>query len=371
MSRVTGADWLRTSMRERAGWWRLPPDQFRVAMWLVAVAEVHDDEPRFVATADELARFFRVSRQKIKRTLGALEKSGFVRLWARRGRGGVTQIVIRDVRPFGLHSSPDLLQAGTTEESAYLPGYEPSVVGHLPGHSVTEPTSGCDPGPKIKCPDIYPAILESSQVPETTDPSDLDLQRSLLPDPDLRSDLRSTTSRNITVSGLEGAAIWAEELPDQTPGEPAPRVNVGTIPDRAFAAADYLRAAILREQPSALIGTAPWDQAVKSGRRLTWADEFRLLHAAVLAAMRHESAETTEDSAWSEIARTVYWVFHGQPAGYRFEVESPTSLRKKWDRIRSARTQQARKAAQPAPARGSDGREDPQANRQFKRLGDQ
>lgn len=166
-------------------------------------------------------------------------------------------------------------------------------------------------------------------------------------------------------------AIWAEGIPESVPGEPTPRIAVDRIPDRAFAAADYLRSAVLSDNKAAVVGSVPWDRETRSGRRLSWADSFRRLHARVLKAMRNETQSTTDSEAWEEIARTVYWVFHGQPADrrYRFEVESPDTLGEKWDRVQVQRKRQKQDAAQPKPARGPDGRPDHQANRSFKKLG--
>lgn len=166
-------------------------------------------------------------------------------------------------------------------------------------------------------------------------------------------------------------AIWVDQAGEQDDeGEidqptPKPAAQVAErIPDRAWSAADYLRAQVLAENKSAVLGARPWDAAAKTGLRLAWADEFRLLHRRVWAAMRNERPDATEHDAWAEVARTVHWLFHGQPTEPRFEVESPRSLAKKWDNIQRAR----RRQAQPRPARGADNRPDPAAQRQFRTL---
>lgn len=79
--------------------------------------------------------------------------------------------------------------------------------------------------------------------------------------------------------------------------------------------------------------------------------------------MTNAAADTTVDQAWTEIARTVHWTFHGQQSEARFEVESPIALAEKWDRI-----QTARRRAKTKPARGADGRPDPTAVREFRTL---
>lgn len=115
-----------------------------------------------------------------------------------------------------------------------------------------------------------------------------------------------------------------------------------------------------------MVGTRTWDTESQTGLRLTWANEFRLMHARVLSAIRNETPDASVDDAWDVIAKTVHWLFHKQPAGGpRFEVESPTSLAKKWDRIQTARRRQRAEAAK--PARAADGRPDPQSDKEFTR----
>lgn len=362
------AEWVRRTLSERSPWWRLSPDNFRLAVWLLGACEVRQGSPRLEVRADDLAHFHRISRAKLRRALEALEESGFCRVWGQRGRGGLTQIVLSDGRPFGIVAPPVLLQAGTILESSEpesRDGHQTERIDHYRSNPDIIPEGGR--------PAINPDHLAISQVAETTDLPDLDLLRSS-EDPDLRSDLRSPTSRdqsNTTVDEHSGVAIWAEEIPEPTHGEPTPRIAVDKIPDRAFAAADYLRAAVLTENQAAVVGSVPWDQDAKSGRRLSWADSFRRLHTRVLKAMRNETRSTTDSEAWKEIARTVHWVYHGQPADrrYRFEVESPDTLGEKWDRIQVQRKRQKQDADQPKPARSADGRPDPQANRVFKKLG--
>jgi hypothetical protein len=202
-------------------------------------------------------------------------------------------------------------------------------------------------------------------VPETTDPSYQDLLRSS-EDPDLISDLRSSTSRDprrSTVQTQDALVIWADETKPADHDQPTTKQAAANISERAFAAADYLRGAVLAEHPSAVVGTVPWDREARTGRRLAWADAFRRLHRTVHRAMANAQPETTEADAWTEIARTVHWVFHGQQSEARFEVESPGALVEKWDRI-----QTARRRAKTRTARGPDGRPDPTAAREFRTL---
>lgn len=159
------------------------------------------------------------------------------------------------------------------------------------------------------------------------------------------------------------------------------RVDASKIPERAWAAADYLRAQVLEECPAAVVGTRPWEagwrwppgsrgvregDGSRTGLRLAWANSFRLLHGRLLKAMRNGNPATTPDDTWNEISRAVHWLFHDQQETARFVVQSPDSIRDKWDRIQTARRRQQRA---PAQARGPDGRPDPQADRQLTRWG--
>lgn len=152
------------------------------------------------------------------------------------------------------------------------------------------------------------------------------------------------------------------DQPDQPAGKKQRRIDPDKIPPRAWQAADYLRGQVLAQNAASFLGTKPWSAEAKTGARLTWANSFRLLHDQTLKAMRNADAATTADAAWDEIARSVHWLFHKQPPGeVRFVVESPESLRAKWDRITTAR-----KNRSTAAPRGADGRPENVTRRQWK-----
>lgn len=154
------------------------------------------------------------------------------------------------------------------------------------------------------------------------------------------------------------------------------RIDPAKIPERAWAAADYLRSRVLLENPTAVAGTKAWEYGYQwtsgageragagsqTGLRLSWADKFRLFHAVLLKALRNADPKTAPEVAWEQIARAVYWLFHKQPAEPRFIVECPDSLRDKWDHIQRNMANQKRAAEQP---RGANGRPDPIAKRQW------
>ena len=209
---------------------------------------------------------------------------------------------------------------------------------------------------------------------EITDPRarDQDLQRSDLPDPDLRSEIRSPTSRDLTSNTVTASESSASERAKPR----TRRIDPAKIPERAWAAADYLRSRVLIENPAAMVGTRPWEyghrwtagagehigDGSRTGLRLSWADKFRLFHAALVKALRNADPKATDEVAWEQIARTVHWLFHKQPAEPRFIVECPDSLRDKWDNIQKNIANQRRAAEQP---RGANGRPDPIQPRQW------
>lgn len=108
------------------------------------------------------------------------------------------------------------------------------------------------------------------------------------------------------------------------------------VPDRAWKAADALRNLILQEDPRAAIGLKPWGDAVRDGIRLEWADAIRLI-------------VERDRRSWDDLKDTMRWLFHQQPAGPKFVVQSPEALRKKWDRIQAQR----RNVSQQQPLRGA------------------
>jgi hypothetical protein len=111
---------------------------------------------------------------------------------------------------------------------------------------------------------------------------------------------------------------------------PAPAPAKGSIPvstrslDRAeipswcWKAADYLRDRILEKQPEHQLRRKSWDDGTK--RRRDWANTFRLM--------------ASEDKREREkIGEMISWLFTSEN---RFVVQSPGSLRKKYDRIELA-----------------------------------
>lgn len=96
------------------------------------------------------------------------------------------------------------------------------------------------------------------------------------------------------------------------------------VPDRAWRAADYLRDRILTDDPNALVHREPWGDHVRTGWRLKWADEIRLM-------------VTRDGRTYEQIFEVLRYVFTEQTGEARFIVQSADALREKWDRIQAVR----------------------------------
>jgi hypothetical protein len=108
------------------------------------------------------------------------------------------------------------------------------------------------------------------------------------------------------------------------------------IPDRAWKAADYLRECVIADDPSALVSREPWGNEVRSGWRLKWADEIRLM-------------VTQDGRTYDQIAEVLRYVFREQTGDVRFIVQGASALREKFDRIQAVRrNQKPEKTTKPA-----------------------
>jgi hypothetical protein len=339
---MTPREWLRAAAGTR--WWGLPDGHVRVALALVAMS---DEDGRLVTTFDDMVMVCRMPRASLWRVLAALESAGFCTKQASSGRAGETVLLIT--------------QPGTLEHSTVIDESSPpeSVVERMTwnesakrSRSESTDENCCGSASPPRFPGTFKSTdLERFQTigpeirPGASRASDLDLQRSS----GSGSPLRSPDSQDLTRSEIK-------KVPPKKR-----RTDPLKVPPRAWAGADYLRTRVLEVNAAAFVGTKPWEG--DTGLRLTWANSFRLLGDQTLKAMKN-AGPATEADAWEAIARTVQWLFDGQGPSHRFVVESPDSLREKWDAIQAVRRN---KQIQPA-ARGSDGRPDPLAERTYKRL---
>jgi hypothetical protein len=307
-----------------------------------------DGSVPLVMTHERVAEECGIGRTAARRALAELSRVGFCRISSRPGQGGATTITLPDPGHLEVHDYEGVNVPITSSLAISSPPSRPFEIvdpGHLePVEMLCE--SLADHGDRGHLKSSILAI--SGQKAPNPRARDLDLRRSS--DPDLGSDPRSTTSRDLTRSENK-------KVPDPGPGQehmadppsedqvsPAKRTRIDPekIPPRAWAAADYLRTQVMVENPAAIVGTKSWGG--ESGLRLSWANAFRLLGQRLLQALRNADLAATEQQAWDEIARTVHWLFHGQPVSPRFVVESPDSLREKWDKIQAQRRNGARAA---------------------------
>jgi len=374
---VVPIEWLRSQLC--TAWWRRLPDRhFRLVLNLLALAaedpntaQVGGDSDRQVATHSgyrvvtrmaDIVALCGASRSTVRRMLLELEQRGLLKLSMKSGRGSPILVILGQFSGENVDSffSPETGENSDVCRSGVPP--DPGKVGQF-SESVQGKLIPLFPSPRAR--------------------ADLDLLRSS--DPDLRSDpLRSSTPRDLNKSllGLDSfppAAEWPVGHRDEDVDQPAkPRataVDTAQIQERAWAAADYLRAQVIQRFPACLLGRKAWEcgwtwqpgkqgertgDGSRSGLRLGWAREFHQLHGKLLAALTAAAPVTTSDDAWTEISRTVHWLFHGQTTT-GFRVDSPGSLITKWDRIQDTRQGQAKRAP-----RGANGQPDPRARREIK-----
>ena len=151
------------------------------------------------------------------------------------------------------------------------------------------------------------------------------------------SDLPSASPTVNTDPATAGAAPSGglAEVKEKTRRHAADRA--AKIPDRAWKAADYLREQVLAEDPAALVHREPWGSEVRSGWRLKWADEIRLM-------------VTRDGRTYEQIADVLRWVFHEQSGDAKFIVQSADALREKFDRIQAVRRNHRPDKPQSRPA---------------------
>lgn len=123
------------------------------------------------------------------------------------------------------------------------------------------------------------------------------------------------------VSGGSSPEIAASDPPADPEAERRRKneARVSRIPAEAWSAADTFRALVLEESPTNALSTRKW--AGTTGLRLEWADEIRLI-------------VERDKRTWPQVVEMLDWLFHRQPPGrHKYIVQSPGSLRDKWDRI--------------------------------------
>lgn len=377
--------------------WELPPERLRVALLLLAKSRAEGAERVTRTTSDEIAVACRISRGAAIRALRALGDGGFCRIETRRGSDGVTVIRLTTVKHEHDISEPvvadhlhvldivveGLLLEGGRDHLRLVRGDHLEARGiagdsdqsgegrdHLRGDvdlaaSIpSEPKTGVNPqspvaalpgpsspdqdlsGPGPSDPDLQPPEKQTSREPVSRktgvtvrgDVGSRDSgvhQLSLLGEPEFVADpvTPPAPTDQAQIDGAEYAARRAAI---------ASRIDATMVPDRAFAAADWLRAYVMAMYPSAAVARYPWGPA-KVGDRLIWARELT-----VIAEPRAKGRVGRDGRGWDEVARVVKWLFEDQTGEHLFVVQSPTALREKWGRIQAVREQQRKPQRKPA-----------------------
>lgn len=120
------------------------------------------------------------------------------------------------------------------------------------------------------------------------------------------------------------------------------RVAQRAIPDRAYAAADWMRAYVIARFPYAYIARRPWGHE-KLNDRLVWASQ--------LTAIAEPKPVGLDGRGWEEVARVVKWLFEEQIDRERpFVVQSPKALRDKWGNIQAAMARARHDVQRKSPA---------------------
>lgn len=316
-----------------ADWWReLGDRQFRLWLNLLALARPDGTGRRVDARLDDLVALCGASRDSVKATLARLSDLGMCRAAVSAGR--VPGVVV-------------LMPVQVTQPSTGA-----RIIPMFPAKDLDKPSPSRDldlQRPSTSDPDQVALPLDMSQNPGPARASRPPLGSESLPvsSPSTRDEGRDADSD-------AGDLQWASGY-RAVGGNLGSEARTSRVPDRAWAAADWLRAKLLERDPRCALSRVAWSDAIgplRSGRRLEWADEFRLINE-------------RDGKEWDEIARALHWVFHAQTQEprYRIRVDSPGSLREKWDKIQEQRRRQQEQAE---VRRGADGRPDPQAARPTK-----
>lgn len=373
---------LRRAVAHR--WWGLADSQIRVATTLIAMAS-EAGTLTVELVVRELADICHADRMTIRRALAALTKVGFCSVASVRGRHGKTTVTI--CRP----PATDHLEVSETVQTIYSDGVHPTILDvesrpFTASHSVIrfnqveqpdlvekslaalgDLSRSKPPDPTISADHLDSKFVANhTNSPVSSRARDQDLLRSL----DLRSsDLEINTRSFVATRARRDRGIMTtppkEHMDTEQPAsesvavtaeptsshKPRRRVDPTKIPEKAWAAADYLRYQTLAKNGAAVVGMRPWTagwswesgkmartgDGSRTGLRLSWANSFRLFHAVLKGALANGGQPATDEYTWDQIAKTIFWLFHRQPNGVGFVVECPDTLRAKWDRIQACR----------------------------------
>lgn len=142
--------------------------------------------------------------------------------------------------------------------------------------------------------------------------------------------IRLEEIRDLFVPSADAGDSGNSDTPGIQPTDPEPpkqpksqaerdEEKAGRCHERAWKAADRFRELVLEQQPGHAMRNKPWSG--HTGSRLSWAYSLHLL-------------VTADGRSWEDLHDVLQWLFKRQTAGkHNFVVQSPDSLREKWDRI--------------------------------------
>lgn len=334
---------------------RLSDHQLRFAMKLVSMASQVTDELVVVASTERIAGSCGMSRGAVIRAIAALVEAGFCVVKTKEGRNGTSEITIRIGDQFNSQQDHIVIcdSLELTEQKHRSVSTDVDKRSEILETLRESPAAlrDLDEQKQKKSISLTDQLGRSAPFPRARD---LDLLRSS--QKDQRSDLRSSDLE--ILNNYVGVPEGRYELKSESVATPAKkpktrnRKSALDIPERAWAAADYLRAKILERKPSALISSSPWEcgwtwtnghgsgvhigDGTRSGLRLTWADDLRRLHGRLAKALNRGTEQATDEFVWREMGKTIQWLAE-QIGERRFIVESPSALATKWDRIQEVR----------------------------------
>lgn len=121
-------------------------------------------------------------------------------------------------------------------------------------------------------------------------------------------------------NGKKGGKAKAKHLPSNSvANEEKEKEKEKEVSPESLSATDALRNEIVSQQPGHKLARS-WT----ASQRSAWARSFDAINA-------------RDGRSWSDIDRVIHWLFHEQVGDARFVVQSPDSLRDKWDRIEAVR----------------------------------
>lgn len=290
-----------------------------------------------VTTQEELAQGLQLGRHVIRAALDHFEAVGLVAIEQLTGRG---RMRISVQRPDPVHIV-----------GRQIPG---ANTGTIPLALPPRPAKARQiKAPNLPTPDFSPDFSSEkpSGVADMNPPGNL-AAPEVSPD---RSDISEISSLS-PLGDLDPPEIHMSECSPRKPRKSRPVRPKPEIPERAYRGADYLRDQILGRQPTNALAHKPWptSKCAACGATFSGVATLKLPKHRMRGQECAGAAVAVSDVAsphrerwakqlaemvsrdhrnWDDVAVVIRWVFHEQRGEYRFIVDCPEALRKKWDAI--------------------------------------